>query len=64
LIVDETYSPSCLRGCNPHVFTGVLTDVIVGGTGAYAGASGSLSGSVGGVGGAIHIKLSGTLILH
>jgi hypothetical protein len=64
LIVDETFSPDCLRGCNPDVFTGVLTDVIVGGTGAYAGASGTLSGTVRAtVGVAIHIKLSGTLIL-
>jgi hypothetical protein len=63
LIVDETYSPDCLRGCNPHVFTGVLTDAIVGGTGAYARASGTLNGTVRAVGGAIHIKLSGTLIL-
>lgn len=63
LIVDETYSPDCLRGCNPHVFTGVLTDVIVGGTGAYAGAGGTLTGSVRAVGGAIHVELSGTLIL-
>ena len=65
LIVDETYSPDCLRGCNPDVFTGVLTDVIVGGTGAYAGASGTLSGTVRAtVGVAIHIKLSGTLALR
>jgi len=64
LIVDETYSPDCLRGCNPDVFTGVLTDVIVGGTGDYAGASGTLAGTVRAtVGVAIHIKLSGTLIL-
>jgi hypothetical protein len=64
LIIDETFSPNCLRGCNPHVFTGVLTDVIVGGTSAYAGASGTLSGTVRAtVGVAIHIKLSGTLII-
>ena len=64
LIVDETFSPDCLRGCNSDVFTGVLTDVIVGGTGTYAGASGTLSGTVRAtVGVAIHIKLSGTLIL-
>jgi hypothetical protein len=63
LILDETYSPYCLRGCNPYVFSGVLTDVIVGGAGAYAGASGTLTGSVRAVGEAIHIELSGALIV-
>jgi hypothetical protein len=63
LMVDETFTPDCLHGCNPHIFAGVLTDTIAGGTGAYAGASGTLAGTVGAMGGAIHIKLSGTLIL-
>jgi len=63
LIIDETFSPDCLRGCAPNAFTGTLSDVIVGGTGAYAGAGGTLTGSVRAVGGAIHIKLLGTLIL-
>jgi len=63
LTLDETYSPDCLRGCNAHVFTGVLSDVIVAGAGAFAGASGTLGGSVRAVGGAIHIQLSGTMVL-
>jgi hypothetical protein len=40
-----------------------LTDVVVGGTGIFAGASGTLTGSVSVAGPAAHIKLSGTITL-
>ena len=73
IFIDETGSnPTCPGVCQPNPSVpagGTLTDVIVGGTGKFAGASGILSGSVtvaGGVGsrgGGIMIKLSGTITL-
>jgi hypothetical protein len=50
LILDETFSNGGCRGsCNPNPAfpqVGTLTDVVAGGTGAFAGATGTLSGSV------------------
>jgi len=68
LILDETFSSlSCPSTCDRpgrgQPFSGVLTDVIVGSTGAYAGASGTLAGTVHVAGKSTQIKLSGTLIL-
>ena len=69
LIVDETeHGGSCPGNCNNRPGygqpgMGPITDVIVGGTGAYAGASGSLSGTVHLAGSSTQIKLAGTLTL-
>jgi hypothetical protein len=69
LIVEETeHGGSCPGNCNNRPGygqpgMGPITDVIVGGTGAYAGASGSLSGTVHLAGKSTQIKLAGTLIL-
>jgi hypothetical protein len=65
-------NPTCPGVCQPNPaepVSATLTDVIVGGTGQFAGATGNLSGSVtlaGGVGnkgGGGMIKLSGTITL-
>ena len=71
LILEETFSnPSCPGSCQPNPArpgSGTLTDVVIGGTGIYAGATGTLSGTVrsaGGVNapvGVSIIKLSGTI---
>jgi len=69
LIVEETeHGGSCPGNCSNRPGygqpgMGPITDVIVGGTGAYAGASGSLSGTVHLAGNSTQIKLAGTLIL-
>ena len=70
LIVDETEEPGgscpgrdCNRPGNGLPGMGPISDVIVGGTGAYAGASGSLTGTVHLAGKSTQIKLAGTLIL-
>ena len=73
IFIDETGSnPTCPGVCQPNPALpagGTLTDVIVGGTGKFAGATGNLSGSVtvaGGIGiqgGGTMIKLSGTITL-
>ena len=69
LIVEETeHGGSCPGNCNNRPGygqpgMGPITDVIVGGTGDYAGASGSLSGTVHLAGNSTQIKLAGTLIL-
>jgi len=66
LIINETViSSSCPGRCHSHgngqPTSAVLSDVIVGGTGAFAGASGNLTGSVHLAGKSTQIKLSGTL---
>lgn len=68
LSLDETVlSLSCPHTCDRpgdgQPFIGVISDVIVGGTAAYAGASGTLTGSVHVAGKSTQIKLSGALIL-
>jgi hypothetical protein len=70
LIVNETEEPggSCPGNCSNRPGygqpgMGPISDVIVGGTGAYAGASGSLTGTVHLAGNSTQIKLAGTLIL-
>jgi hypothetical protein len=71
IYLDETASDfTCPGACGsqsyPHVvppFDGVLTDVVVGGTGAFAGATGNLSGTVVGAGWHGQIQLAGTIAL-
>jgi hypothetical protein len=69
IYADEYFSnPSCPGVCAGRGPTGGpafgdLTDVIVGGTGIFAGASGTLTGSVTGAGLTGVAKLSGTITL-
>jgi hypothetical protein len=69
LVVDETeHGGSCPGKCSNRPGygqpgMGPITDVIAGGTGAYAGASGSLTGTVHLAGKSTQLKLAGTLIL-
>jgi hypothetical protein len=71
IYIDETGSDfTCPGACgaqsDPHVFPpfeGVLTDVVVGGTGAFAGATGNLSGTVVAAGWHGQIQIAGTLAL-
>jgi hypothetical protein len=70
IYTDESFSnPSCPGVCAGRGPTGGpafgdLTDVIVGGTGIFAGASGTLSGSVTGAGSTGVARLSGTITLN
>jgi hypothetical protein len=71
LVLDETFSsPSCPGACEPNPAnpsSGTLTDVVVSGTGIFAGATGTLSGTVRAAGGIIGphgtsiVKLAGTI---
>jgi hypothetical protein len=65
IYIDESLSnPACPGSCqsNPaEPFSGTLTDVVVGGTGLFAGATGNLSGSVSANGPEALIQLSGTI---
>jgi hypothetical protein len=65
IYMDESLSnPTCPGSCQPNPaepFTGTLTDVVVGGTGIFAGATGTLSGSVSANGPEAVIQLSGTI---
>lgn len=67
IVLDETFSDgSCPGACQPNPAepdSGLLNDVIVGGTGAFEGASGTLSGSVNAAGPQSTIKLTGTIVL-
>ena len=68
LIINETFSnPRCPGICGSRglgvPFGGDLSGVVVGGTGAYAGASGTLTGTVRGAGGVATIKLAGTITI-
>jgi hypothetical protein len=71
IYLDETASDfTCPGACGgqsyPHGFTpfeAVLTDVVVGGTGLFAGATGNLSGTVVGAGWHGQIQIAGTLAL-
>jgi hypothetical protein len=73
IFIHEFFSNgTCPGACQPNPALpagGTVTDVIVGGTGQFAGATGNLSGSVtvaGGIGiqgGGTMIKLSGTITL-
>lgn len=66
IISDELFSnPVCPGNCvGPHKPQfGTLTDVIIGGTGIFAGASGDFSGSVTGAGTAGVPKFSGKIML-
>jgi len=62
IYMDESLSnPACPGSCQPNPaepFSGTLTDVIVGGTGIFAGATGTLSGSVSANGPEAVIQLS------
>jgi hypothetical protein len=56
----------CPGACQPnpgHPFRAMITDVVVGGTGQFAGASGNFSGSVTHAGANAVISLSGTITL-
>jgi hypothetical protein len=70
IYIDETASNfQCPGACaksrgNGFPFSATLTDVIVGGTGMFAGATGNLSGSVTGTNLMSAIKLAGTITLH
>lgn len=70
IYADEYFSnPTCPGVCAGRTPTGGpafgdLTDVIVGGTGIFAGASGTLTGSVTGAGFVGVAKLSGTITLE
>jgi hypothetical protein len=65
IYIDEFLSnPACPGSCQPNraePFSGTLTDVVVGGTGMFAGATGNLSGSVSANGPEALIQLSGTI---
>jgi hypothetical protein len=71
IYIDETFSNfhcpgACQTGKNGRGFpgSGTLTDVVVGGTGIFAGATGNLSGSVTVAGAQSQIKLAGTITLQ
>jgi hypothetical protein len=62
---ENASNPTCKGACaSPAALPGGLTliDVVVGGTGIFAGASGNLSGSVFGEGPQSTVKLAGTII--
>jgi hypothetical protein len=73
IFIEETFNDGTCRGsCHPSPSfpnSGTLTDVIVGGTGSFAGATGELSGTVrvtAGVSqpiGQSQVKLSGSITL-
>jgi hypothetical protein len=67
IVLHEFFSdPTCPGKCQPNPAepsSGTLTDVIVGGSGAFAGASGTVTGSVSAAALTSMIKLSGTLTL-
>jgi len=72
LVLAETFSePGCPGSCHPNPASpasGSLSDVVIGGTGLFAGASGTLSGTVKVAGGSkpageSQVMLSGTLTL-
>jgi hypothetical protein len=68
IVMDEQFSnPQCPGTCKypspGRQGSGTLTDVVVGGTGIFAGASGNLSGTVKGSGLQSQIKLSGSITL-
>ena len=72
LVLDETFgNASCPGACRPNPASpssGTLTDVVLSGTGIFAGATGTLSGTVRSAGGIIGprgtsiIKLAGTVL--
>jgi hypothetical protein len=68
IYLDEFFSdPTCPGSCHPNRAEpggGTLTDVIVDGTGMFAGASGTLNGRVFAAGPQSAIKLSGTITLQ
>lgn len=68
IYLDEFFSDgTCPGSCHPNPAepgSGILTDVIVGGTGIFAGATGTLNGSVSAAGLESAIKLSGTVTLQ
>jgi hypothetical protein len=68
IYLDEFFSnPSCPGACQPNPAepgSGTLTDVVVGGTGMFAGATGNVSGSVTAAALESAIKLAGTITLQ
>jgi len=66
-LLDETFSNGqCPGSCHPNRAapgSGSLTDVIISGTGMFAGASGVLTGAVTAAGLQSHVELSGTVTL-
>ena len=68
IYIDEFFSnPGCPGSCQPNPAepgSGTLNDVVVGGTGMFAGATGNLSGSVTSAAAESAIKLSGTITLQ
>jgi hypothetical protein len=72
LVLNEVFSDyGCPGSCHPSPAspaTGTLTDVVISGTGIFAGATGSLTGSVKAAGDSIpagesQVTLSGTIVL-
>jgi hypothetical protein len=67
IFIDEFFSNGTCPGvCQPNPAgpsAGTLNDVIVGGTGIFAGASGNVSGSVSASGPESVIRLAGTITL-
>jgi len=67
IYLDEFFSDGICRGaCHPNPaepFLGILTDVIVGGTGIFTDASGNVSGTVKAAGPQSLIQLSGSITL-
>jgi hypothetical protein len=67
IFIEETFSdPVCPGSCQPNPAqpnSGTLTDVIVGGTGAFEGATGTLTGTVRAAAPQSQVKLAGTIVL-
>lgn len=64
---DFFSNPTCPGSCQPNPAEpggGTLTDVVVGGTGMFAGATGTLNGSVFAAALQSAIKLSGAITLQ
>jgi len=68
IYIDESFGTGfCPGSCHPNPAEpggGTLNDVVVGGTGMFAGATGNLSGRVYAAGRQSAIKLSGTITLQ
>ncbi len=61
IFLDEVAGNFTCENANAGACEAPLTDVVAGGTGAFAGATGSLSGTVTGTGPQSQIKLQGTI---
>lgn len=67
IVLEETFSDgTCPGSCHPspaEPASGVLTDVIVGGSGIFARATGVLNGTVNAAGKQSHVQFAGTITL-